>query len=272
MKPKFTIDNVEYEFKEIGLKTFLELQKLVLEESKTNQFKIVELLTNCPVDILRRCVYSDWLMVWDEAQLQILDLSKESDGIKPVIEFKGTRYALPNIDEMSVGEFADLDLILTNPNDDKKALKICSILYRPILKQVKTKITLEEYSIEGFNRRMDEFEEFPISAVKSAQSFFLQYANKSLKSMTESLVDSQVMKMLPKEDQEILQKVLQEGFGGESSTYWQERILSSLMKLRDFQSDQLSIGWLGGLTKTKKKSIKERIKEFVDKKKLKKVK
>lgn len=253
MTAKFRIGKKDYQFKEIDLKTYYRLQEIVNSPTKGTEYEIVEAVTDCPVKELKRLKYQDWILVFDECNLHITDLQGTTDSIHPVIEFKGVKYALPKVEDITVGEFADLDTILTSPGSEKRLAEIAAILYRPVIKQTRWSMKIAEYDEEGYQERLALFQELPLKSIKSANSFFLQSANLSLKNTVESLLKLPEMEMLDLPGQELVKQFLQPDPGGEYSISWLERILSDFKELRRLRLEKLSTGWRGSVTKLKNK-------------------
>lgn len=251
-QPSFSIGRNRYAFQPITLRKYYALQDLLANQGKGTEFEVVSQLTDCPTEILRKLKFKDWQLVWEEAQIQIGNLVGNADAVTPIVEFRGTKYGLVPIDDMTVGEFADLDLVLTTGNPERKLEDIAAIVYRPILKQKGEVLELEPYDVKGFQMRKELFMDLPLSAIRSANAFFLQYANSSLKNILQSLAGMKETKMLPPADQEILQKFLQQDHGGLFSTSWLEQTLLNLQALRNSRSDQHLIGLRG-----KKKKLRE---------------
>lgn len=244
--PSFEIGKKTYYFKEVTLRKYYALQDLLnKQQEKGTEFSVVEQLTDCPTDILRQLKYTDWLIIWEEAQIQIGQLMGNADAVQPIIQFNGQKYGLVPVEDMTVGEFVDLDLVLHTGNPERKLEDIAAIVYRPITKQRGKSIELEPYDVKGFQERKEAFKDLPISAIRSANSFFLQYANSSLKNILQSLGEMEEMKMLPQKDQEILQNLLQQDLGGELSMSWLDQTLYNLQGLRKSRSDQHLIGLRG---------------------------
>jgi len=253
MQAKFRIGKTTYQFKEINLKSYYRLQDILNSPKKGSEYEIVEAVTDCPVKELKKLKYADWLLVWEECNLHISDLQGTTDAIQPIIQFNGVKYALPKIDDLTVGEFADLDVILTSPGSEKRLAEIAAILYRPVIKQNAFVTKIAEYDPDGYEERLALFQELPLSAIKSANSFFLQSANLSLKSTAESLLKLPEMKMLDPQGQELVRQLLQPGPGGEYSMSWQQKILSDFTELRSLRSEKRLTGWRGNVTKLKNK-------------------
>ena len=250
-KPSFKINGTSYEFKEVTLKDYYTIKEVLGNpDAKAAEFKIAEIITACPVDQLRKLKYPDWLIVWEEIANQITTMSSATESIVPIVEFKGKKYGLPKIEDLTVGEFADLDIIMSSNNAETKMAEIAAVLYRPIIKQRGNTLTLEDYSSEGFKDRLEAFEEFPLSAIRSANAFFLQSANSLLKSTAESLVNKATKQnLMSSEGLEALQNLLQQDPGGALSIHLQEKILLDLTKLPSSRYGWGLTGLLGKKTK-----------------------
>ena len=254
MKAKFTIDKTTYEFKEITFRNYIELSKLVNFPDKGSEYKLVELLTDCPVDTLMKLKFDEWLLIWNEAIFRITNINGDANDIQPVIEFNGKKYSLPRVEDMTIGEFADLD-ILTSENNENKLPQIAAVLYRPILKESKGNVEIEAYDSKTTAERAEEFLDLPINVIKSANSFFLRFVESSLKNTVDSLMTAEVMKTMPQNVQEVYQNFLQHGLGGDYSIPLLETILSDFLKQRDSHSVQRLTGYHGGKTKSKKNNL-----------------
>lgn len=242
MKPSFKINKKEYFFEELTLRKYYELKKILASEHKEAEFQIVECITKCPVEELKKLKFQDWLLVWVAAESQIKELQGDTTAIRPVVEFNGIKYGLPQIEEMTIGEFADLDIIFASGSPEAKLAEIAAVLYRPVVSQQGETLTLEPYDTEGFKVRAEAFQDFPLTAIRSANSFFLQSVNSSLKNIADSLISSKEMKSLSLHDQDNLKNLLQQGPGGEPSIFWLEKILSDFQKQPSSRYAQLSTG------------------------------
>ena len=258
MKPQFSINGTTYFFHDISLRKYNAIKPFLLEETTQNKLQILSILTDCPVEELRKLSYDKWAILWDEAIFHITFYTS-ADGIEPRFEFNGVEYALSNIEDISIGEFIDIDLLLQSNGNDKTLAHLAAILYRPVVKKLKHKLEIAAYDPEECQYRAEEFLDIPIRYIKSANAFFLTSALALQKNLLDSLDLGQTMKNLSQSDREQLGDLLQQDLGGWSSTEWQEKIQSIFQELLNSQSDQYSIGWLGKklrLHKAKKKVLK----------------
>jgi hypothetical protein len=236
-KASFKINDNEYEFKEITLRMYYEIIGLDKANSTERQleYKIVHLLTGCPEKEMKRLKFSDWLIIWEEAKFRLSSVQGNADAIKPVIELNGIKYSLPDISDFTIGEFADLEVIQAAPDASKRLNEIAAVLYRPVKKTRGKKIVTEEYDSDGYEERKELFLDLPLWAIKSANSFFLQSVQQSLKSTAESLKSMTKTSSMSQEQQENVEKMLEvlQELGGQSSIGLQEMILSDLTQHLD---------------------------------------
>lgn len=250
MKPKFTINKQEFAFQDVTLRTYYRLREILAKgESKDAEFEVVQCLTNCPPNLLKQLTYADWLLVWEEANLQIGQLTGDADAIRPIVEFGGVKYGLPAVEDLTIGEFADLDVIMTSAKADDKLADIAAVLYRPILKHRGAKITLEPYDTDGFESRKELFMDMPITAIRSANAFFLQSANSLLKNTAHSLLRKEKKRGTSQDVLDSLGELLLQDLGGDSSISLQEQILLSLKEHPSSRYARLSTGLRGRGTK-----------------------
>jgi len=72
---------------------------------------------------------------------------------------------IPNLDDMTLGEYVDLDTYLPKWEEIEKAM---AVLYRPITKTYKGKYQIEDYKAQG----QDAYKDMPMSIVFGAMFFF----------------------------------------------------------------------------------------------------
>ena len=167
---------------------------------------------------------------------------------------------------MTIGEFADLEILFAADDFPNRLHEAAAILYRPILKQSGNNITIEDYDTEKCKERAELFLDLPILAIRSANSFFLRYAHSSLNNIAESLSKMPEMQKISQKDREALQNILLQESGGISSIPFLEKTLSDFQKLRHLDYEVALTGLLGKQTKPKSKISK--LKELIQEKAL----
>ena len=236
-KATFKINNESYEFKEITLRTYYSITELDRENMSEREleYHIVNLMTGCPLEQMKKLKFNDWLLIWEEAKWRLSTIKGNADAIRPTIELNGIEYSLPEISDITIGEFADLEILQTSPNAGKRLNEVAAILYRPIKSKKGKKIVIEDYDNEGFEERKEIFMDLPLWAIKSANSFFLRSVQQSLENTAESLRSMTKISSMTPEQKETVQNLLTllQDFGGQSSIDFQDMILSDLTQHLD---------------------------------------
>ena len=107
--------------------------------------------------------------VADESLFYLLEIITEESDFIQRFEYNGVEYGFePNLDNIKVGPFLDLDNLM---KDGKQLHKICAILYRPITKKIGKLYQIEEY--EGTSKYSDIMEKVNYKVAKGAMFFFI---------------------------------------------------------------------------------------------------
>lgn len=92
----------------------------------------------------------------------------------------GVNYGfIPNLDEITVGEYADLEKYLGSSEDYNKAL---AVLFRPVVKSFGKKYTISEY--KGTGETAEIMKRAPFKVLKGALVFFCDLERELLGAMT----------------------------------------------------------------------------------------
>ena len=96
----------------------------------------------------------------------LADMFEQKPHIKTRFVLNGVEYGfIPNLDDMTLGEYVDLDTYLGKWEQVEKAM---AVLYRPIINTYKNKYTIEEYKAEG----QDVYKDMPMDIVLGSMLFF----------------------------------------------------------------------------------------------------
>jgi hypothetical protein len=96
----------------------------------------------------------------------LADMFEQKPQLKNRFTMNGVEYGfIPNLDDMSLGEYVDLDTYLSKWEEIEKAM---AVLYRPIENIHKQKYSIEEYKAEG----QEAYKDMPMSVVFGAMFFF----------------------------------------------------------------------------------------------------
>jgi hypothetical protein len=210
MKPTtFQIGKTKYEVRDLTIQDYYDMQlELTLSDQLTG-FKVVSELSGCPVDKLRSLSYDDWLALWVTVQNQInTNITIEDSTFSPTVDLDGVTYGLIDMDKITVGEFADLDVILSSPNVDHRLHEAMAVLYRPVISSSGKKYKIEDYNSDTFNERTETFRKFSLPKAKVALTFFLLSGSKSLGATVDSLIKMMTEMATTPETKEMLQPIL----------------------------------------------------------------
>lgn len=109
--------------------------------------------------------------------------SKEQQPLKRIVKHDGKEYGfIPNLDEISVGEQADISSFIA---DWQKMDKALGVLYRPITLKRKENYLIEDYNADGISL------DLPLDVALGAYFFFVNLA-KDLLSCTPNYILNQV--------------------------------------------------------------------------------
>jgi hypothetical protein len=98
----------------------------------------------------------------------LADMFEQKPHIKTRFVLNGVEYGfIPNLDDMTLGEYVDLDTYLGKWQQVEKAM---AVLYRPIINTYKNKYTIEEYKAEG----QDVYKDMPMDIVLGSMLFFIR--------------------------------------------------------------------------------------------------
>ena len=96
----------------------------------------------------------------------LADMFEQKPNLVQKFKMNGIEYGfIPNLDNMSLGEYVDLDNYLSKWESMEYAM---AVLYRPITNKLKDKYTIEEYKAKD----QDIMKDMPMNAVISSMLFY----------------------------------------------------------------------------------------------------
>lgn len=156
----------------------------------------------------------------------INSLFEKIPDFKNRFELNGVEYGfIPNLEDITQGEYIDLDNYLPNNSDMNKAM---AVMFRPIKQKFKEKYIIEDYV--GSDLYSEKMLDAPLDVVLPARVFFYHLGNELLKSTLTYLEE--------KEPKMILANKLNLGKDGDGivlSMLSLKGMLEDLMKLPDFR-------------------------------------
>lgn len=131
--------------------------------------KALEIFANIPLKVAHAMRAEDIL----DISQHLFNVIGGKHTLKRRLSFRGKEYGfIPNLEDMSFGEYIDLDTYLS---DMQQLHKTVGVLYRPITESKGDYYEIEEY--KGTNGYSD----FPLDVALGATLFFYRLSNKLLK-------------------------------------------------------------------------------------------
>ena len=154
--------------RELTVEQYQKFLKVEGDETFT-LLKALEIFANIPLRVAHAMRADDVLAIAND----ILTMVSVEHPLTRRLSFRGREYGfVPNLEEMSFGEYIDLDTYLA---DMQMLHKTVGVLYRPITKE---KGNL--YEVEPYNGT-DGYSDFPLDVALGATLFFYRLSNKLLK-------------------------------------------------------------------------------------------
>jgi hypothetical protein len=221
MKIELTIPTSLNEIKLAQYQKFLSIVK-DNEESEFLQQKMVQIFCGIDLKDVASIRYKDVV----EINQNINNLFTKENKFIQRFKMGGVEFGfIPNLDEMSTGEYMDLDAYITDWETMHNAM---AVLYRPITNKLGTKYNIEEY--KGSVTYADVMRHAPLDVVLGAMVFFYNLGNDLLSSTINYLEKNQeVQNILNKHNSE------NDGDGIQVSMLLLKETLEDLMKFPSYQ-------------------------------------
>ena len=221
MKIELTIPTTLNDIKLVQYQKFLSIAK-DNEESEFLQQKMVQLFCGIDLKDVAQIRYKDVA----EITANINNLFTKDNQFIQRFKMGGVEFGfIPNLDEMSTGEYMDLDTYITDWDTMHNAM---AVLYRPITNKLGNKYQIEEY--KGSVTYADVMRHAPLDVVLGAMVFFYTLGNDLLKSTVNYLEGNQELQnILTKHNLENV------GDGIQVSMLLLKETLEDLMKFPSYQ-------------------------------------
>jgi hypothetical protein len=204
--------------KEITLEQYQKFAKLNNKENEGSAFllhKMIEIFCNVDLKNIATIKYTDVQKI----TIHLNKIFDTKNDLIPTFTLKGIEYGfIPQLDEMSFGEYIDLDNYLGDWNNMHKAM---SVLYRPIKFRKENK-----YQIEDYKKSNDLMKQMPLDIALGAMVFFY-HLNSELLQITLNYLNKEIPNKLTLQQKQILE---QSGVGINQSMDLLKGMLPSLIK------------------------------------------
>lgn len=176
----FRIEDRKYTIPTIKIGDYYKIKTHLILDDMEGKYQILHELTGCPIDDLIRVPYNELKELFALLEVMLEKSLVKDNGVVNKISFKDVDYGLVDFDRMTLGEFADLDVIVNDRNADNRLHEVMAILYRPIVKQKLFSFEVAEYDTDDYKERCRLFLDLPLRYAKSATAFFLSFELASL--------------------------------------------------------------------------------------------
>ncbi len=180
MKVKITIPSSLNDITLQQYKRYLKIQEKVKDERFLNA-KMIEIFCNLDLKSVMHLKLNDS----EEIVSIITELFNSKPKLVKRFKLNGVEYGFqPQLDELTLGEYIDLDTFIGDWENMEKAM---NVLYRPVLVSVKDKYSIDEYKV-GTEAGIINM---PMDAVMSSIFFLWNLGLDLSKNMTSYLQDNQ---------------------------------------------------------------------------------
>lgn len=190
-------------------------------ESDFVQQKMIEIFCNVPLKLVPTIPLKEV----NEIIALLNEMFNAEYKLKPIFKLGNTNFGfIPNLDEISLGEFSDLDNYFGKWDKMHNAM---AVLYRPVTEKYKDKYNIEDYN--GSVTYCDVMKSMPMDVVMGAMVFFYNLSSELMISSLNYLEQNpQVQAMIDKHNLE------QNGDGIHLSMLYLKEMLEDLMKFPNY--------------------------------------
>lgn len=190
-------------------------------ESDFVQQKMIEIFCNVPLKLVPTIPLKEV----NEIIALLNEIFNAEYKLKPIFKLGNTNFGfIPNLDEISLGEFSDLDAYFGKWDKMHNAM---AVLYRPVTEKYKDKYNIEDYN--GSVTYCDIMKHMPMDVVMGAMVFFYNLSSELMISSLNYLEKNpQVQAMIDKHNLE------QNGDGIHLSMLYLKEMLEDLMKFPNY--------------------------------------
>ena len=161
--------NIPTSLEDISLDNWIKFDAINKEGSDEDFLidKMIEIFCELPLKEVAKIPFNDAQDIYKD----LVAVLNEESKFEPIINVDGTDFGfIPNLNEITLGEFVDLDNYLLSTKDLNKAM---AVLYRPITYRNKDLYRIEEY--DNPDKYKDVLGKQSVSFATGAVVFFLSF-------------------------------------------------------------------------------------------------
>jgi hypothetical protein len=164
-------DNKEYEVPEPTIELWNRLNTLKeLQSEEEFTLSIISLSTGLTLEQVRE---ADYFMAWETANYLTDYFLKEGEKFYPTFEFRGVNYKFIDLENLTFGEFIDIDTHLSQPAHKRQSELnlLMALLYREVDDDGK----VVKYDGSKVKERAELFRHLPIKYLRGSLNFFFSF-------------------------------------------------------------------------------------------------
>jgi hypothetical protein len=231
---EFKISGKEYKIEDVTIQQYYDIQDLIVRQDFSAKMEIISHISKCDLNELKKLEKHQFIVIWDAVVENYLNLEESTPFHKNFVH-KGELYGFLDMSKITLGEFADMDVLKTDPMSQKKLHVMMAILYRPAVQITEKWMEVEAYNSDTLMTRAEEFLHLPVKYVTGAFNFFLAvskyYVETTLSSLTQNPQTTLREKAMIDLTTQIMLDLLETGAKSYSTV--QETILPKLEKLNE---------------------------------------
>lgn len=167
-------------YEDITLGEYMEMQKALKGDSKDLQ-RLVSIACRLPLGVIKKVSQKSLKEIVAELSWMFEKPDLTKDKLIPRFWLHGIEYGfVPNVDKITVGEFADLEYFVLKGTYENLP-QIMSIVFRPVVDAVGNQYSITPY--DDYDIDLNLMNEMPVNVAISAMVFFYSIENKLVRSL-----------------------------------------------------------------------------------------
>ena len=258
---EFTIKGKKYTIEDITIRQYYEIQDLIVRQDFAAKIEIVSKISGCAIEDLKLLEKHQFIVLWDSVVQNYLNLEESTPFHKNLLH-NGKLYGFLDINKITLGEFADMDVLRADPMSQKKLHMMMAILYRPAIQISENWMEVDPYDSDKMMKQAEEFLDLPIKYVAGALNFFLAVSKYYVETTLSSLTQTETLTLRQKAMADLASQIILDQLetGAKSYTSVQATILPKLEKLHELARLEYStISRTEETNKNKKSSLGKKL-------------
>lgn len=186
MKLQFQIGEKIYDIKDLTLRNHYQIQN-ELKLNPKPQVQIISMLSGCPKEELYDLDLDQFVELWIGFEQYYENLVITQAQPPKEVNLGDKQFALLDLQKIRVGEFADLDILISGPEAENRIHEMLAVIYRPVIEKTEFGYVLETYDGPSSKKRAEQFQDLDLNTAMKGVNFFLGIGKDYLSSTLNSL-------------------------------------------------------------------------------------